>query len=150
MTNEELRALIHSDRTAENLADIGDDAGCAKRCTEIAEPIRVETIITERGLYKRLGSVVGESILQKFEAYQGTYKAQVQRVLHWMRPSEGGCNVGDPEFIRLLSMLRSDGIGLTDGEMQALLGVSLVPQNISAADVSAAWFLYRPDGKVEF
>lgn len=149
MTNEELRQLIHSDPVALERAGIGDDAGCASRCVEIADPVRVETILTERGLYQRLGPVVAESVLQKFEAYQGAYLAQVRRVIHWMRPSEGGFDFGDDSFVALLALLIQDGIGITEPERQALLGLSLQPAYISAGQVSDAWSLYRPDGKVE-
>ena len=144
----QIKALIHSDAVAKQLADRGDDLGCATRCTAIAELVRVETVLTERGLYHRVGSLTAESILQKFAAYQGSYRAIVERVLSWMKPAQGGFNFSEPEFIRLLGLLRQDGMPLTDQEHQALDTLSLKPDAISASDVSTAWAEFRPNGKV--
>lgn len=148
MTASQLRSLILSDSIAKQLADRGDDLGCATRCTAIADPVRVETVLTERGLYHRVGSSLAESILQKFAVYEGQYQPVVKRVLGWMQPAQGGFDFAEPEFLYLLTLLRQDGMPLTDAEHQALANLSLKPNMISAAEISLAWAEYRPEGKV--
>ena len=148
MTNNELRELIHSDLLATELADRGDDQGCADRLVQIAPPIRVETILTERGMYDRLGPHIAESVLQKFEGYQGTFQDNIQRVLKWLKPAEGGVDFGDAAFVQLLELLYDSGLGITQQELQAVLSLSLRQPEITADQVSDAWSIYRPDGKV--
>ena len=148
MTPAQLRALIHSDSVAKQMADRGDDLGCATRCTAIATPMRTETVLTERGLYDRLGAAMAESILQKLSMYQGMYGQIVQRVLGWMKPGEGGFDFAEPEFLGLIDQIRQDGMALSDPEYQALINLSLTTHQITASEVSEAWSQYRPDGKV--
>lgn len=148
MTNQELRDLIHSDTLATELADRGDDQGCADRLVEIAPAIRVQTILTERGMYDRLGPTVAETVLQAFEAYQGAFKENVRRALNWLRPAEGGVDFGDPSFVALLELLKSDGVVITQAQLDAMLSVSLRQPEITADQISEAWSIYRPDGKV--
>ena len=148
MTPAQLRALIHSDLVAKQMADRGDDLGCATRCTVIATPTRTETVLTERGLYDRLGAAMAESILQKLSMYQGMYGQIVQRVLGWMKPGEGGFDFSEPEFLALIDQIRQDGMALSDPEYQALINLSLTTHQITASEVSEAWSQYRPDGKV--
>lgn len=148
MTPAQLRALIHSDSVAKQMADRGDDIGCATRCTAIASPMRTETVLTERGLYDRLGAAMAESILQKLFMYEGLFGQIVQRVLGWMKPGEGGFDFSEPEFLALIDQIRQDGMALSDPEYQALINLSLTTTKITASEVSEAWSQYRPDGKV--
>lgn len=147
MTAEQLKALIQTDVLAKQLADRGDDSGCATRCTTIAAPMRTETVLTERGLYDRLGASMAESILQKLSSYSGSYRAIVQRVLGWMRPGEGGFDFAEPEFLSLINAIRQDGAAISDAEYQALVNLSLAPSRITASEVSEAWAEYRVNGK---
>lgn len=147
MNQEQLKALILSDTAATGLAAVGDDLGCAARCTTIAAPMRTETILTERGLYDRLGASMAESILQKLSSYSGAYRAIVQRVLGWMRPGEGGFDFAEPEFLSLINAIREDGAAISDAEYEALVNLSLVPSKITASQVSEAWAEYRVNGK---
>ena len=148
MTPAQLRALIHSDSVAKQMADRGDDLGCATRCTAIATPTRTETVLTERGLYDRLGAAMAESILQKLSMYAGVYRLIVQRVLGWMKPGEGGFDFAEAEFLALIDQIRQDSMALSDPEYQALINLSLTTHQITASEVSEAWSQYRPDGKV--
>ncbi|MFN9287120.1 MAG: hypothetical protein ACK6EB_03555, partial [Planctomyces sp.] len=61
MTDAELYTLIQSDADAKQKADIGDDSGCAARCSIIAPTIRqpvearrVQEIATLNGLWGAL------------------------------------------------------------------------------------------------
>jgi len=135
MTPQELKALIESDPQAKALAEAGNDHDCAIRCSEIGPLIRSSLILTERGLYNKLGPMVAETILQKFEQYDGSYKALVSRVLKWLRPSEGGSDFGDPAMIQFLSLLLAEGLSITQSEFDAINNLSLSNQTITPLEV---------------
>ena len=135
MTPRELKALIESDPQAKALAEAGNDHDCAIRCSEIGPLIRSSLILTERGLYNKLGPMVAETLLQKFEHYTGSYKALVSRVLKWLRPSEGGSNFGDPAMIQFLSLLLAEGLSITQSEFDAINNLSLSNQIITPLEV---------------
>jgi len=135
MTPRELKALIESDPQAKALAEAGNDHDCAIRCSEIGPLIRSSLILTERGLYNRLGPMVAETLLQKFEHYTGSYKALVSRVLKWLRPSEGGSDFGDPAMIQFLSLLLAEGLSITQSEFDAINNLSLSNQTITPLEV---------------
>lgn len=148
MTPEELKALIESDPQAKVYAQVGNDFACAIRCTEISPMVRSSLILTERGLYNKLGPLVAETLLQKFENYTGSYGALVRRVLKWLRPSEGGSDFGDPAMIQFLALLLSEGASIDQTEFDAINSMSLSHEVISPAQVSEAWSSNRPNGKV--
>ncbi len=135
MTPQELKALIESDPQAKALAEAGNDHDCAIRCSEIGPLIRSSLILTERGLYNKLGPMVAETLLQKFEHYTGSYKALVSRVLKWLRPSEGGSDFGDPAMIQFLSLLLAEGLSITQSEFDAINNLSLSNQIITPLEV---------------
>lgn len=135
MTPQELKALIESDPQAKALAEAGNDYACAIRCSEISPLIRLSLILTERGLYNKLGPMTAETILQKFEQYTGSYKALVSRVLKWLRPSEGGSDFGDPAMIQFLSLLLVEGLSITQSEFDAISNLSLSSQTITPLEV---------------
>ncbi len=135
MTPRELKALIESDPQAKALAEAGNDHDCAIRCSEIGPLIRSSLILTERGLYNKLGPMVAETLLQKFEHYTGSYKALVSRVLKWLRPSEGGSDFGDPAMIQFLSLLLAEGLSITQSEFDAINNLSLSNQIITPLEV---------------
>jgi hypothetical protein len=149
VTPQELKVLIESDPQAKALAEAGNDYACAIRCSEISPLIRSSLILTERGLYNKLGPMVAETILQKFEHYAGSYKALVSRVLKWLRPSEGGSDFGDPSMIQFLSLLLAEGLSITQSEFDAISNLSLSHEVIGPGQVSEAWASYRPGGKIK-
>lgn len=149
MSPQELKSLIESDPQAKALAEAGNDYACAIRCSEISPLIRSSLILTERGLYNKLGPIVAETLLQKFEHYTGSYKTLVSRVLNWLRPSEGGSDFGDPAMIQFLSLLLAEGLSITQSEFDAISNLSLSHEVISSGQVSEAWSAYRPNGKVK-
>lgn len=135
MTPQELKSLIESDAQAKAFAAAGDDYQCAIRCSEISPLIRSSLVLTERGLYNKLGPMVAETILQKFEHYSGSYTALVGRVLKWLRPSEGGSDFGDPAMIQFLSLLLAEGLSLNQAEFDAISNLSLSHQIITPLEV---------------
>jgi hypothetical protein len=135
MTPQELKALIESDPQATALAEAGNDYACAIRCSKISPLIRSSLILTERGLYNKLGPIVAETLLQKFERYTGSYKTLVSRVLTWLRPSEGGSDFGDPSMIEFLSLLLAEGLSITQSEFDAISNLSLSHETITPLEV---------------
>ena len=141
MTPSELKSLIESDAEATALANAGNDEACAARCSVIAPQVRVETILTERGLYQKLGATVAETILQKlagFAATQDSMAVVVKRFLRWLEPVNGGADWGQPEALQMCHALVLGGV-LTEAECNAIDSLSLASQTFSAAQIAEAW-----------
>lgn len=141
MTPQELKALIQSDAQALALAQAGNDEACAARCSEIAPLVRVVTMLTERGLYDRLGASVAETILQKLDAFSETADPMapiVRRVLRWLEPTNGGTDFGAVELLYMVDQLETKSV-LTAQEVDAIDALSLVPQTVTAAEVAVAF-----------
>jgi len=145
MTPQELTALIESDVQAVGLAAVGDDRGCAVRCMAVAPNVHASKTLTERGLYVELGAVQAETILQKLEAFALAGQAMspvVARVLKWLAPTNGGLDFGDLQTMQLIGSLTTGGL-FTQEEYDAISAMSLVPNQVTADDVSAAMAVSR-------
>ena len=141
MTPSELKSLIESDAEATALANAGNDEACAVRCGVIAPQLRVETVLTERGLYQKLGATVAETILQKLEGFAATQDpmaAVVSRFLRWLEPVNGGADWGQPEALQMCQALMLGGL-LTEAECDAIDSLSLASQTFNAAQIAEAW-----------
>lgn len=141
MTPAELKTLIESDAEATALANAGNDEACAVRCGVIAPLVRVETVLTERGLYQKLGATVAETVLQKLEGFaatQGPMAAVVARFLRWLEPVNGGADWGQPEALQMCNALMLGGL-LTEAECTAINDLSLTSQKFTAAQIAEAW-----------
>ena len=141
MTPAELKALIESDAEATALANAGNDEACAVRCGVIAPQVRVETVLTERGLYDRLGATTAETILQKLEGFsvtQDPLASVVKRFLRWLEPVNGGADWGQPEALQMCHALMLGGL-LTEAECTAINNLSLTSQRFIAAQIGEAW-----------
>jgi hypothetical protein len=143
MTPEALKALIDSDEHATQLASVGDDANCAVRCMEIADLVNMNIEqLTDRGLYKSLGPLVAETILQKLEGYAvagQTHSTIIKRFLKWLEPNNGGVDFGDPGVLTLIDGLTVGGLFTTE-ENTALKSLSLRQPIINADDVTQAMY----------
>jgi hypothetical protein len=135
MTPEALKALIESDPQATALINAGNDHACAIRCSQIAPKVRVSLLLTERGLYNRLGPLNAETLLQKLMQYTGSYTTLVHRVLSWLKPSEGGSDFGDPSMIAFLSLLLAENKSISQAEFDAVSNLSLISQTIAPLEV---------------
>ena len=147
MNAEELRNAILADAEAKAMADAGNDAGCAVRMQDVLPLVRVDATYTSKGLYRQLGATVTEPILKKLETYDGQIKDIVARAVSWLTPAEGGLNFGDQQTLAFLNILHAEG-KLEDSELAALNALSLDKPMISANQVSEAWLIFRPDGKI--
>jgi hypothetical protein len=135
-----LKALIESDTQAIALAEAGDFFACAARCMVIAEKVRSEKILTERGLLDELGQVMGETILQNLKAVaisQHPLASTLSRFLTWLVPANGGADFGSPKLLALAAQLHEAQV-LDQPEYEALASLGLVPPTITAYDVEIA------------
>ena len=141
MSPAELKALVQSDAEATALANAGNDEACAVRCGVIAPKVRIETVLTERGLYDRLGAMLAETILQKLEGFAASQEPMapvVKRFLKWLQPANGGADFGSPQALEMCHMLMLGGL-LTQDECDAIHALSLVSQTFTAAQIAIAW-----------
>jgi hypothetical protein len=145
-----LQELIESDSVAKAFADEGNDVECAKRCSEIAEPVLTGVSYTEKMLYKTLGPLMAETIMQKLEGFaeaEQPYSPIVKRAVKWLSPSEGGLEF-DATVRGLLDALTAGGLFTTE-ESNALKTIGQQQPTYSASEVAEAWKNHRPNGKAE-
>jgi hypothetical protein len=143
MTLQELKTLIADDPTATAFLAAKNYAACANRCIVLAPKIHVPTVLTQRGLYEKLGAVVGETILQKLENYASaaqTLSPVVARILPWLEPANEGLDFGDVKSLEILAALSAAEV-FTSAEHTALVGMSLVHQTITPSHVELAGLL---------
>lgn len=133
-----LQQLIQSDVLASQYFVEAKDNECAERCNEIVQASHQSTEqLTERGLYKNLGPLVAETILQKLNAYANAgaeYSLVIKRFLTWMEPRNGGVDFGDPALLNLCDGLTSGGI-LTADENAAIKSLSLKKPKYTALQI---------------
>lgn len=133
-----LYQLISSDEIASELFAQAKDEECAARCMAIAPATHQPTgLMTERGLYKALGPVMAETILQKMAGYAAanqSYSAVVARSLRWLEPNNDGVDFGDPTVLGLIDALTAAGL-LTVEENAAIKSLSLKKPTYTAAQV---------------
>ena len=143
MTLQELKNLIAGDATATALLAAKNYAACATRCIVLAPKIHVPMVLTQRGLYEKLGAVVGETILQKLESYAAasqTLSPVVARILPWLEPANEGLDFGDVKSLEILAALTASNV-FSSEEHTALVGMSLVYQTITPSHVELAGLL---------
>jgi hypothetical protein len=144
MTPTQLKTLINGDPAALAAFIEKDDSACAARCSAIALKVHKETTYVERTLYKALGPMVAEPLLQKVEAYaagatipftqENALRFIVKRAIKWLQPSEGGWEFGSTNSLTMVGALLQAQV-ITQPEYDAIMNLSLVPQIITALDV---------------
>lgn len=143
MTLTEIRALIVSDAEASALLEAKNYFACAARCVLLLPKIHVETILTERGLYRELGAMSAEIILQKLAGYADAsqeYSLVVGRILAWLEPANEGLDFGASATLSMIGELTIAGV-FTTQEQTALFEMSLVYQTITPSHVELAGLL---------
>lgn len=147
LTPTELYALIMSDDVARQLATIGDDEACAKRCSKIS-PIEqtellakdVQYVLSLRkkwGVIRRLATDASSDV--------GTRQLCLQ-VTDWVDKSYS-VDVALPEIQDVLDELVSKQI-LTNDDVTALVQKSYARKSITTEAVSVAMAPHRPGGKI--
>lgn len=95
---------------------------CADALNAVTVTITDATWATERTLYASLGPTIGEEILQRFEA-AAAGNPVIARVRNWLKPAEGGIDLGHPSTQAQLDALQAGGV-LTAAHVAALKGLA--------------------------
>ena len=102
------------------------DAQIATALRAVTATRAVETMITSRGLYAKLGPTVAETILQKLEGaaqVEGPYKLVLARAVDWLNAYAGGIDVGNAYTRAMLDTLVTATV-LTADEVAALKAIA--------------------------
>ncbi len=139
MTTEELRALIDSDTQATEMAEAGDDAGCAARCSEIAPKVPgPERYIHGMDLVSAFSDPsVGADAWAKLKAAAGASPV-VALAVEYMGPSSvRGLNISDPRSLAMCDSLVESTVWSQE-QADGVKGLGMVAQTITADQVSEA------------
>lgn len=139
MTNEELRTLIAGDTQASELVSAKAWADCALRCSEIAPPNLIPSmLVTELTMFNYFAPQDAEDIIQQMETVAES-NLIVKRVLKWFYPPALGINFAHPTVRTLLvTPINQGGLGFTAEQVAPLLRAGEVSQVITAGDVQSA------------
>lgn len=143
MTNESLREIINNNLTAKNLADNGNDAGCAL-AIQADLPFEIFTghFTGELGILALFDDAAsGETCLQKIESI-AEINPIVKRVLKWIAPNAPGVDFGDSRIREMVEYFYVAEL-ITEFERNTLLRAGEKQVSISANDISTAWSIYR-------
>ena len=141
MTDAELYTLIQSDTDAKQRADIGDDSGCAARCSVIAPTVRQPV---DAGLL--MDACMSLGIWQRLEAAAppGSMDPPASTARTMMtRLSQGRpVNLDNPAVQQIVADCIAHNL-MTQAEAAALSSLADTPQTISTDQVSAAMAPHR-------
>ena len=144
MTDAELYALIQSDPDAKHKADIGDDSGCAARCSIIAPTIRQPV---DAG--RLMDAFMSMSIWQRLEAAAppGSVDPPASTARTMMtRLSQGRpVNLDNPAVQQIVADCIAHNL-MTQAEAAQLSSLANTPQVISTDQVSSAMAPHRGGG----
>ena len=142
MTDAELYALIQGDTDAKQRADIGDDSGCAARCSVIAPTVRqpVAAAILRRELAK-LGKWGGlQRVANNFESPDPPYQ-QARTIIDLITAGDA-IDLDDPAIAAGTPQLIQHNL-LTLSDVAVISALANTPQTISPAQVSEAMRPHR-------
>lgn len=151
MDNVTLLALITGDAEANTMALAFNDSGCAARCSAIAPQIvsPVPVMLDSRNIAKILAAAgipfgVGEimSGLRSAANSGQAYSATVTELLPALTPGGGGLDFADQNLITELNGFASAGL-INSAHLAAVVASTLIPQVITASQVSAAMLGHR-------
>ena len=144
MTDAELYTLIQADADAKHKANIGDDSGCAARCSIIAPTVRQPV---DAG--RLMDAFMSLGIWQKLEAAAppGSVDPPASTARTMMtRLSQGRpVNLDNPAVQQIVADCITHGL-ITQGEAAQLNTLANTPQVISTDQVSAAMAPHRGGG----
>ena len=153
MTDADLLAAIVADPTSKALADAGNDSGCAAAVAPLLPAILAPKLVTERGLFDAFPNPAdAEAILQGLAAVATANPPNpvVARTLRWLSPDLGGLDMGNPNVRGMIDQLAAQVPTIfTAARVAILKAIPLVPQAVTAADVSRVYAVNRPNGKVK-
>ena len=144
MTDAELYALIQSDADAKQRADIGDDSGCAARCSIIAPTVRQPV---DAG--RLMDAFMSLGVWQKLEAAAppgsvdppaSTARTMMTR-LNQARPVD----LDNPALQQIVADCIAHNL-MTQAEAQQLSTLANTPQTITQQQVGSAREWHRVSG----
>lgn len=148
MTLDELHDAIADDPTAKQLADAGNDAGCAARMSTVLPP----TVVRRMADW----STIVDAFAGPADAYAaitalktaGQSDPMVGFFLAWLEPdSPTGLDLGNAAVRAMLDSLATGG-AITSPQAAAIKALAEVPTAVDHGRVSDAWLRYRPGGIV--
>lgn len=141
MTDAELYTLIQSDADAKQRADIGDDSGCAARCSVIAPTVRqpvdagrLMDAFMSLGIWQRLEAAAPPGSV---DPPASTARTMVTR-LNQSRPVD----LDNPAVQQIVADCIAHNL-MSQAEAAALSSLANTAQTISPAQVSEAMRPYR-------
>lgn len=141
MTDAELYALIQSDADAKQRADIGDDSGCAARCSVIAPTVRqpvdagrLMDAFMSLGIWQRLEAAAPPGSV---DPPASTARTMMTR-LNQSRPVD----LDNPAVQQIVADCIAHNL-MSQAEAATLSTLANTPQVISPAQVSEAMRPYR-------
>ena len=142
MTDAELYTLIQSDPDAKQRADIGDDSGCAVRCSEIAPTIRqpvaaavLRKCLASRGRWGGL-----QRVANNFESPDPPYQ-QARTIIDLITAGDA-IDLDDPAVTANAPVLVLHNL-LSADDLTAISALANTPQTITTDQVSQAMRPYR-------
>ena len=142
MTDAELYTLIQSDADAKQKADIGDDSGCAARCSMIAPTIRqpveaaeLRKLLMKRGRWSEL-----RRIANNIESTDPPF-SQAMSLVDTIQAGVP-VDLSDPDLIAGGAVLIQHNL-LSMDDVTAINTLADTPQTISTDQVSAAMAPHR-------
>jgi len=152
MTTQQLHDFIHANAEAKALADAGNDAGCAALISPSLPKVRRET----RMSYLSIAAVLGpDPVRRLIHSVEGASANDVflQKIKLRMEGNDG-VDLAHPATRGMLdqfaALTENSTIpsGLTAADAAAIKALADQPQTVSADEVSAAWAVYRPEGRI--
>ena len=142
MTDAELYTLIQSDTDAKHRADIGDDSGCAARCSVIAPTVRQPVAAaTLRKELARLGKWGGlQRVANNFESPDPPYQ-QARTIIDLITAGDA-IDLDEPAIAAGTPLLIQYNL-LTPSDVAVISALANTAQTISPAQVSEAMRPYR-------
>ena len=145
MTDAELYTLIQSDADAKHKADIGDDSGCAARCSVIAPTVRQSVAAaTLRKELARLGKWGGlQRVANNFESPDPPYQ-QARTIIDLITAGDA-IDLDEPAIAAGTPLLIQYNL-LTPSDVAVISALANTAQTISTDQVSAAMAPHRGGG----
>ena len=142
MTDAELYTLIQSDADAKQKADIGDDSGCAARCSVIAPTIRQPVAAARlRKELAKLGKWGGlQRVANNFESPDPPYQ-QARTIIDLITAGDA-IDLNEPAIAAGTPLLVEHNL-LTLSDVAVISALANTPQVISTDQVSAAMAPHR-------
>lgn len=145
MTDAELYTLIQSDPDAKHRAEIGDDSGCAERCSVIApvvrKPVAAATLRKELAKLGKWGGL--QRVANNFESPDPPYQ-QARTIIDLITAGDA-IDLDEPAIAAGTPQLIQHNL-LTLTDVAVMSALANTPQTITHQQVGAAREWHRVNG----